>query len=176
MSWNTYTSASRRGRAKASEVRYLRVVCAGPGRLATHTPVILNTVSPFSNSPHRDLQGRKGRARDKQASKGNVFTSGRSIKNISIHICFHFPWFFQVEIEAQRDCSHGETEKRHEVEQNRRVGSSKHPLLWQAAPQDCELDRDEGRNMQVWQHIHLDANWRLAVAWLLFDSRRISTN
>lgn len=81
-------------------------------------------------------------------------------KNISIPICIWFLLFFQVEIEAQCDCSHDETEKQHEVKQNRRVGSSKHPLLWQTAPHHCELKRDGGReSMKVYQHIHLDDNW-----------------
>lgn len=44
---NTYTSASRRGSAKASEVKYLRMFCCWSGRLATHSSTIVNIVLLF---------------------------------------------------------------------------------------------------------------------------------
>ena len=51
MIYITYICASISGRTKASEDRYLRVDCAGPGRLSTHTAVTLNTVALPTNGP-----------------------------------------------------------------------------------------------------------------------------
>lgn len=47
-----------------------------------------------------------------------------------------------VEVVAQGDGGHEETQKQHEVEQNRGAGGPKHALLRHAAAQDAELQTE----------------------------------
>lgn len=89
---STYTSASRRGSAKASEVKYLRMFCSRPSRLATHSSTIVNMVLLFLKCTHLELQQeQEEQTISTPATVFNCKLCGKYNNNNNTHLCWVLP-------------------------------------------------------------------------------------